>query len=238
MNLLKHSHNDLLRPSTLKDATADQRRIAERVETRDRFPAPRRVAGLDVSANIRAADAVIHAAAVALDWPSLEPVAIAGASEPAPFPYVPGYLGFREAPALATAIMALPAGARPDLLFVDGQGWAHPRRCGIACQIGVALDLPAIGVAKSILVGEVAGELGPEPGDAAPLVWKGETVAMALRTRRRANPLYVSTGHRVSLDSAVALVRAALRGFRLPEPTRLAHLAANARRMAAAPAQD
>ncbi|MCA3256024.1 MAG: endonuclease V [Alphaproteobacteria bacterium] len=224
------SRTDLLRPATLRDATAIQRRIADLVDPRDSAAAPSRAAGLDVSANIRAADAVIHAAAVVLDWPSLALAATGGASEPAPFPYVPGYLGFREAPALAAAIASLPAEVRPDLLFVDGQGWAHPRRCGIACQIGVALDLPAIGVAKSILVGEIAGTLGPAPGDAARLVWKGETVAVALRTRARANPLFISVGHRVSLDGAVAHVRAALRGYRLPEPTRLAHLAANVRR--------
>jgi deoxyribonuclease V len=228
---LKHERNDLLRPASLQAATAVQRRIADMVETRDSLPPLTRVAGLDVSANLRATDAVIHAAAVVLDWPGLAPVATGGASEPAPFPYGPGYLGFREAPALAAAIGGLPDAAKPDLLFVDGQGWAHPRRCGIACQIGVALDIPAIGVAKSILVGAVQGTLGPDPGDAAPLVWKGETVAVALRTRARANPLFISTGHRVSLDTAVDLVRAALRGYRLPEPTRLAHLAANARRV-------
>lgn len=227
------TRNDLLRPPTLRAATAVQKQIAEMVDPRDSAGTPDRVAGLDVSANIRAADAVIHAAAVVLDWPTLAPVATAGASQAAPFPYVPGYLGFREAPALAAAIDALPAGARPDLLFVDGQGWAHPRRCGIACQIGVALDLPAIGIAKSILVGEIAGDLGPSPGDAARLVWKGETVAVALRTRLRSNPLFVSVGHRVSLEGAVAHVRAAIRGYRLPEPTRLAHLAANERRRAA-----
>jgi deoxyribonuclease V len=152
----------------------------------------------------------------------------AAASLPAALPYIPGLLAFREAPAVLAALARL--AAPPDLLFVDGQGIAHPRRCGIACHLGVTLDLPSIGVAKSRLVG-AALALDAAPGAAVPVTDRGEVVGALLRSRARANPLHVSIGHRVSLEGALALVRAAGRGYRLPEPTRQAHLfAAEVRR--------
>ena len=117
-------------------------------------------------------------------------------------------------------------GLRPEVLLVDGQGIAHPRRLGIASHLGVILDLPTIGCAKSVLVGRLAGDLGAEPGSIADLVDRGEVVGRALRTKRGANPVYVSVGHRVGLDEAVGFVGRCLSGYRLPEPTRLAHLAA------------
>jgi len=150
----------------------------------------------------------------------------------AAMPYVPGLLGFREVPALLAAWEKLRA--KPDLLLVDGHGVAHPRRLGIAAHLGVVLDVPAIGVAKSILVGAEDPPLPDEAGTETPLAWKGERIGTALRTRRRANPLYVSIGHRVSLPTAVAWVRRATVAHRLPEPTRHAHLAANALRVAEA----
>jgi deoxyribonuclease V len=146
----------------------------------------------------------------------------------ADFPYVPGYLGFREVPALVAAWARL--GRKPDLLLVDGQGLAHPRGLGLACHLGLVLDVPTIGVAKSLLVG--TAEPGPAAGDVAPILWKGARLGMALRTRRGALPLFVSVGHRVSLDTAVAIVRAACDGRRLPVPIRAAHEAANAARRA------
>jgi len=133
------------------------------------------------------------------------------------FPYVPGLLSFRESPVLLAAIEQLRT--EPDLILVDGHGIAHPRRFGIACHLGLLLDRPTIGCAKSILVGEAA-EPGVRAGSTAPLVDKGEIVGTVLRTRDRVKPIYVTTGHRVSLESAVRIARQCLDGFRIPKPTR------------------
>ena len=138
-------------------------------------------------------------------------------------PYIPGLLSFRETPVLADALEALTTA--PDIIMVDGQGYAHPRRFGIACHIGLLADTPTVGCAKSILRGRHA-TLGREEGAQAPLVDGGEVVGMALRTRADVPPVYVSVGHKVDLDSATCWVLACCRGRRLPEPTRLAHQAA------------
>jgi deoxyribonuclease V len=222
--------SDWLNPATLRDATVAQREIAEACEISDRMGPIRLVAGADTSMKWRDSKGPIHAAIAPLAWPERAPLPAATATRIPPFAYVPGYLGFREAPALLAAWDALPR--KPDLLFVDGHGRAHPRRCGIATHVGVLLDVPAIGVAKSILCGRVEGELGEEPGSTAPLVDRGEVVAMALRTRTRALPVYVGIGHRISLETAVEWVLALSEGRRLPLPIRLAHDAANAARRA------
>lgn len=138
---------------------------------------------------------------------------------PLRFPYVPGLLSFREAPAMLAALRRLRA--TPDALLVDGHGYAHPRRFGIACHLGVLVGIPTAGVAKSRLVGEHA-EPGPRRGDCAPLVHEGERIGSVLRTREGSKPIYVSVGHLVDLDSAQALVLAACDAHRLPEPTRRA----------------
>lgn len=135
------------------------------------------------------------------------------------FPYVPGLLSFREIPLVLDALARLER--RPDLLMVDGQGIAHPRRLGIASHLGVYLAMPAIGCAKSRLVGSYE-EPGPLPGDRSPLVHRKETIGAVLRTKVRTRPLFISAGHNVDLETAVALVLRCLRGYRLPEPTRLA----------------
>ncbi|HEX8447436.1 MAG TPA: endonuclease V [Sphingomonas sp.] len=214
-----------LHPPDLKSATAIQRAIADAVEQSDRIGPVRRVAGADTSMRWRDSHGPIHAA-IALDDGT-----VGGATRIPPFPYVPGYLGFRECPALTAAWETLVE--KPDLILVDGQGRAHPRRCGIACQLGVWLDVPTIGVAKSLLCGRQDGVLGEAVGSTAPIVDRGEVVAMALRLRARAMPVYVSTGHRVSLDSAVARVLRLSDGRRIPPPVRAAHEAANAIRRAA-----
>lgn len=163
-----------------------------------------------------------------LALPGLAVVATAGATRRAEFPYVPGLLAFREAPCVLDALARLDA--LPDLLVVDGHGVSHPRGLGIASHLGVLLDRPAIGVAKSILVGAPEGEPGDAPGSWVPLRWQGRTVGAVLRTRARVSPVYVSVGHRVTLEGAVRQVCAMLGRTRLPEPTRQAHLAANALR--------
>ncbi len=214
-----------LYPRNVAQARDAQAEMAAYLVTRDDLPACiRRIGGADVS-NTRFDPAKrVHAALVTRDAATDAAVASATESRVADFPYVPGYLGFREVPALVAAWARLRM--KPDLVLVDGQGMAHPRGFGLACHLGLVLGVPTIGVAKSLLVGE--GEPGPEPGDTAPLLWKGVRIGTALRTRRRAKPLYISIGYRVSLDTAVAIVLAATRGRRLPAPIRAAHDAANA----------
>lgn len=216
--------DDWLHPATLKDATIAQREIAGACVPEDRFGTIAVVAGADTSSKWRDSRGPIHAAIAPIDAPA------ATASQIPPFPYVPGYLSFREAPALVAAWGAL--AVKPDLLLVDGQGRAHPRRCGIATQLGVLLDVPAIGVAKSILCGTVEAELPDVAGATARLVDRGELVGMAVRTRAGTRPIYVAIGHRVSLETAVAWVMRLSQGRRLPLPIRLAHEAANAARRA------
>ncbi len=172
------------------------------------------MAGVDVSYG-----EVGRAAVVVLSFPGLEvleEVAIEGAAR---FPYIPGLLSFREGPLALAALERVQT--RPDVLMFDGQGYAHPRRLGLASHLGVYLDMPSIGVAKSRLVGTYA-EPGPNIGDRSPLVHRGEVVGVALRTKPRTNPLFVSAGHKLDLETAVAVVLRSLRGYRLPEPTRLA----------------
>jgi deoxyribonuclease V len=216
-------------PATAAEARKLVPDLAARVETTDRIGAVQVIGGADASSTRFDPTRTVHAAIVALDWPSLLEVGRGGAVTRGGLPYVPGLLGFREVPALAEAWALLPR--KPDLLLVDGHGIAHPKAFGIACLLGLVLDVPSIGVAKSLLVGEVAGTLPDEPGARAPLVWKGARIGVALRTRRGANPVYVSIGHRVSEATALAWVERCLRGRRLPEPTRAAHDAAGALRL-------
>jgi deoxyribonuclease V len=222
-------HDDVRHPWDVgqEEARAIQRRLAERVERADRLGVVRTVGGLDLGFP-RGEDGAERgrAALVVLRLPGLDVVEERVVERPVAFPYVPGLLSFREAPVGLAAVEALDA--RPDVLLVDGQGYAHPRRFGIACHLGVLLDLPTVGCAKSILVGRAA-EPGPDPGDWTPLIDRGETVGAALRTRPKTTPIYVSVGHRISLESAVALVMRCARGYRLPEPTRLADRIASRR---------
>lgn len=177
------------------------------------------VAGVDASFG----EEVIHAAAVLVDYPTLEPIEQVTTQLPLTFPYVAGLLSFREAPAMLEALGQLPM--PPDVLIVDGHGYAHPRRFGLACHLGVLLDIPSIGCAKSILVGEHA-HLGEVVGSTTELIADGEVVGLALRTRLKVKPVFISIGHRVDLDSARQMVLACGRGYRLPEPARLAHILA------------
>ncbi len=212
-------------PASTEEAKHIQGLLAKKVEREDRFSSPERIAGLDVSNSRFDPTRTLFASIAVLQFPELTLIEQAQAWQKQTFPYVPGLLSFREAPVLIEAFQHLTQ--RPDLLMVDGQGISHPRGMGIASHLGVLLDIPTIGVAKSILVGHPEGPLGDAVGSQTPLIWKGETVGMLLRTKARAHPLIISTGHRVSLKSAVELVIAACRRYRLPEPTRRAHLGAN-----------
>ncbi len=180
------------------------------------------VAGADAS-YVKGSDE-IHAVVVALSYPDLAVVERASASAVTSFPYIPGLLTFREGPALLEAFRRLQS--EPEVVFFDGQGIAHPRGLGIASHMGILLDRPAVGVAKSLLSG-TATEPGPGRGSTAPILRNGETLGMAIRTKEKTKPVYVSVGHRIALSTAVDLVLATSRGYRLPEPTRQAHLFAN-----------
>jgi len=195
------------------------------VERHDRLGPVRRVAGADVAYG--RSGRVLCAAVVVMDARTLEVVAQRTAVQPVTFPYVPGFLTMREAPAVEEAFAALHP--PPDLLLVDAHGVAHPRGFGLACHLGVVLDLPTIGVAKTVLVG-AALPPGPRRGDRAPLLHHGEVVGAALRTRAEVAPVYVSTGHRVSLPTALRWTLALAPRFRLPEPARRAHAAATSAR--------
>jgi deoxyribonuclease V len=204
------------------EAVALQKELAGSVRCVDDFGPIRTIAGVDVSMN--RFSPVGFAAIVVLSVPDLRILEVAGATGTIPMPYIPGLLSFREIPLLLEAWEKLDT--KPDLLMVDGQGVAHPRGLGIAAHLGVTLDVPAIGCAKSILVGRHE-PVAPERGSRQPLVYKGETVGWALRTKDKVNPLFVSCGHRVSQETAVRWVLECGRGYRLPEPTRQAHLASN-----------
>lgn len=212
---LSISHRWDLSPS---EARAIQHQLAERVISETTFNpgAVRTVAGVDVG--IRGGMA--RAAVVVLRLSDLEPVDCAVDEKPATFPYIPGLLTFREGPAVLGALERL--STWPDLLIFDGQGIAHPRRIGLAAHMGVLLDHPSVGCAKSRLLGAHA-EPGETVGDWEPLSDEGEVIGAVVRSRAGVKPLYVSIGHRVDLPTAVALVLRCTRGFRLPETTRYAH---------------
>jgi len=162
----------------------------------------------------------IVAAAVLCDVDSMEPIACASATRVCAFPYVPGLLSFREAPAVVAAVRKLPR--RPDLLMCDGQGVAHPRGAGLACHVGLLLEVPTIGVAKSRLCGRHRVP-GRRRGCRTQLRYDGRIVGAVVRTRTNVRPLFVSVGHRATLDEAIKWTLRCGRGVRLPEPTRRAH---------------
>jgi len=210
------------------EAAALQRELAARVDTSTPAGAWRTIAAADVSFD-RGGDK-LYGAVVVVEAGTFELVERVGVAGPARFPYVPGLLSFREAPALLEAFAKLRA--RPDVVLCDGQGLAHPRRLGIACHLGLWLDLPTVGCAKSRLCGRFE-EPGPHRGDRSPLVDRGEIVGAVLRTRTGVKPLFVSPGHRCDLDGTVGLVMATLGKTRLPIPARMAHEYVNLVRKAA-----
>ena len=177
------------------------------------------VAGVDVSVkNDRS-----QAAVVVATYPDFRVVETVRAQQPTPFPYIPGLLSFREGPVLEEAFARL--ATEPDVFLFDGMGIAHPRRCGIACHLGLWLERPTVGCGKTLLSGRYR-DLGDEKGSAAPLVHRGETIGVALRTRAGTNPMFISPGHLADIASAAELVLRCAPKYRLPEPIRLAHQAA------------
>lgn len=200
--------------------------LASQVIREDRLEQnpPRLIAGADVG--FEQGGDVTRAAIVLLKYPSLELVEYQVARVATSMPYIPGFLSFREYPALLAAWELL--SQKPDLLFVDGHGISHPRRLGVASHFGLLVDVPTIGVAKKRLCGKFE-PLSEEPGSCQLLTDKGEPLAWVLRSKKRCNPLFVSTGHRVSLDTALLWVNRCLVGYRLPEPTRWADAVASGR---------
>lgn len=203
---------------TVADAEAEQRRLATRVVIpTERAPAPRTVVGLDVS-YARGSDRIV-AAAVVVDVATGATVEEAVVEGVVTFPYVPGLLAFREVPILLAVLERL--AVAPDLLLCDGQGIAHPRRCGLASHLGVVVGQPSVGSAKNHFVGEHA-EPGPLRGDRGPLVDGGETVGEVVRTQDRTRPVYVSPGHLVGVAQATDIVLGVTGRYRVPDPIRRA----------------
>ncbi len=195
-----------------------QLRLATQVSRKNEVLSPRYIAGLDIS--VSRDRKIALGAAVVLKYPELTVIETQEAYGQLDFPYIPGLLSFRELPLTLAACEKL--NITPDLIIVDGQGIAHPRRLGLASHLGLFLDIPTIGCAKSRLCG-THREPATEPGSHAEIMDDGETIGVVLRTKHRVKPVYVSIGHRIDLETAIYWVLECCRGYRLPEPTRFAH---------------
>ena len=195
-----------------------QNQLRAKVIKTDQYSDIRHVAGIDLGYDLN--NKRCRAAIAVLNFPALETVETTLIHAPIEFPYIPGYLSFREVPAALQAYEQL--SIKPDMIICDGHGYAHPRRFGLACHLGVTLDIPTIGAAKSRFIGEYS-EPGIEKGSLTALIHQGEQIGVVLRSRRSVQPIYVSIGHRISLASAVKLVQQCVTRYRLPETTRVAH---------------
>ncbi len=203
----------------MKEWKATQAALRERLVVRPLRPLPRFVAGADAA--FSADKSTVFAAAVVYDREAQRVVEVAHASGPVGAPYIPGFLSFREGPTVMKAIGALKH--EFGVICFDGQGYAHPRRCGLACHVAITLDVPGVGVAKSRLIGTF-DDPADEAGASSPLTDKGEQIGLVLRTRERTRPLFVSVGHRVDLGTAAELALACRTRYRIPEPTRQADI--------------
>jgi deoxyribonuclease V len=212
---------------TPTEAVALQRELQGQVRLEPLTTAPKTVGGADISFNKYSE--IVYAGIVILSFPDMQVIDRASVVTTARFPYVPGLLSFREVPALMQVWESL--AQKPDILVLDGHGIAHPRRLGIASHFGVITDTPTIGCGKSILVGKHE-ELPAEAGSTVPLIHKGETVGTVLRTKNKTNPVFVSPGHRITLHHAVEFIKRCTGKYRIPEPTRQAHLWVNEVRLA------
>lgn len=225
----RHVHSWELSP---REAIDLQSRLRTKVVTRDRLGRVRHVAGTDVG--FESGGRVTRAAVAVLTFPALELADWVVVRRPTVFPYVPGLLSFREIPAILEALARLTVW--PDLVLCDGQGLAHPRRCGLASHLGLVAGLPTIGVAKSRLIG-VHDDPPRHRGSWAPLRDAGEVIGAVLRSREGVKPIYVSIGHCVSLASAVNYTMACVTRYRLPETTRWAHRLASGPEIDRSPAR-
>ena len=205
-----------------EEAMRIQKRLANLVIKEGKLNKIKYIAGIDVSTT--KAEDTGFAAVVVLSYPELKIVEVSYSKKRIPFPYIPGLLSFRETPIVAKALEKLRI--EPDIVFIDGQGIAHPRRFGIASHIGVLLDKPTIGVAKTRLIGDYE-EPEEKAGSFSFLYDKEEIIGAVLRTKDNVNPVFVSIGHKISLDEAIKLTLSTTKGYRIPEPTRLAHIEVN-----------
>ncbi len=201
----------------IDEAKAKQRELAQKVVLEDQFGEINYVAGVDMAIN--ELSGMARAAVVLFTFPDLAIVEKHVYEEPLRMPYIPGLLSFRELPGLLGALDQLKQ--KPDLVMADGQGIAHPRRLGIASHLGLWIDTPTIGCAKSILVGKHE-PVGEAVGDWQPLIYYHQTIGAALRTRVKVKPMFISQGHKISLESGIKYVLACGKGYRLPETTRQA----------------
>jgi deoxyribonuclease V len=209
-----------------REAVELQKQFAFEVIAEDKFEKPiETVAGIDLGYDLKTGTS--RAVVVVLKFPELELIESSEAILPIQFPYVPGLLSFRETPVAIKALEKLENA--PDLILCDGQGIAHPRRFGIACHIGLITNIPSVGVAKSLLVGKY-GALGETRGSTAPLIHRNEQVGVVLRTKDKVQPVYVSVGHKISIETAVDYVLQCTPKYRLPETTRLADKMASYRK--------
>ncbi|MFH1032092.1 MAG: deoxyribonuclease V [Chloroflexota bacterium] len=206
---------------TPAEARILQQRLAGQVSRQNEIVGPHFIAGTDISVKM---GGMATGAVVVLNYPELRAVETKIVQRRLDFPYVPGLLSFRESPLVISAFENIDT--IPDLLLVDGQGIAHPRRFGLASHLGLLLDIPTIGCAKSLLCGRY-DEPNPASGSYSEVTDNNEIIGVALRTKAGVKPIYVSTGHKVDLDTAIQWVLKCCRGYRIPEPLRLAHLAAS-----------
>ncbi len=209
-------------PGSLEEAKSLQLELAGQVSHVNEVPEQLRyVAGIDISPPD--GDGWVHGAVVVLKWPELELAEVRIGRAKPPIPYIPGYLAFREVPAAIDALEKLQL--TPDVILVDGQGTAHPRRFGLACHMGLVTEVPTIGCAKTRLLGRYE-TLAAERGASSLLIDKGDAMGKVVRTRTDVSPVYVSVGHKMDIETAVAIVLKSCGKYRLPETTRFAHLAA------------
>ncbi|MBI4809900.1 MAG: deoxyribonuclease V [Ignavibacteriales bacterium] len=219
---MKELHHWTVTPA---EAVEIQQQLRSKIKI-EKFARPiKTIAGCDLSFD-KHSD-VIYAGIVVLQLPHLREIDRSTVITKATFPYIPGLLSFHESPAVLEAWAKL--NLQPDAVIIDGHGYAHPRRIGIACHLGLVLDLPTLGCAKSILVGKYK-EFQPEAGCYSYLIDKEEIVGAALRTKRNVKPVYVSIGNRITLEGALELIMKCVKGYRIPEPTRQAHLLVNSLR--------
>ena len=218
---------------TPREAVELQKSLRERVRLKPLTKKIKTIAGADISFN--KFESTVYAGLVVLSLPGLEVVEEVGVVSETKFPYVPGLLSFRESPSVLEAWAKLRT--EPDAVMFDGQGIAHPRRVGIASHVGLLINRPTLGCAKSVLVGKYE-EPGPERGSWAELVDKGEVVGAAVRTKTKVQPIFVSPGHLIDLEGAIGLTLQCDGGYRQPEPTRRAHLLVNALRRGERPPSE
>ena len=217
---MNHSFNNTLHPWDIspKQAISVQKELTKLISLNDEFTTLETVAGVDVGFEEK--NTIARAAIAVLSFRDLSLVEYAIARQAVRFPYVPGLLAFREIPVVLDALQKLPT--LPDMLLCDGQGIAHPRGLGIASHLGLITNIPSIGVAKTRLIGDHK-EPGTMKGDSEPLFIKGQQVGVVLRSRNNTRPLYISPGHKVSLETSKTIVMQCLGKYRLPETTRHAH---------------